>query len=139
MPLKAKVEGELVTRDHNGNSIEFYEEEFVLDDSVKTKEQAHVIIKKALLDDRLRRQHKGYKRFRTAQIVDFGKTDEKAEQSDIDKLLIRATELNCIPENLNNYKRPDHKQRALEKAIEKALERKVKPDPDNVEDHGYVD
>jgi hypothetical protein len=137
MALKVKVEGELVTRDHNGNAIEFYEEEFILGADVRTKEQAHVIVKKALLDDRLRRGHKGYKRFRTAQIVEFGTTDEPAEQSDIDKLLIKATALNCIPENLNNYKRPDHKQRALEKAI--ALAEARKPEKSNVQDLGYVD
>jgi hypothetical protein len=135
----AKVEGEVVVKDGTGTSVEFYESQFVLDDAVQNAAQARAIIKKGLISERLRREVQGYKRVRTCQIVEFTSTDDKPEQSDMDRLLIRATELNCVPENIDNYKRPDFKQRALEKAIEKAEERAKSVKPDAVQDLGYVD
>lgn len=139
MAKKAFVEGEVILRERGGSSIEFYTEEFILGDEVKDINQARVIIKKAMLDGKLREKYKNYKRFRTCQVIKFENTVEKAEHSDLDKLLIRATELNCIPENLNNYKRPDFKAKALEKAIEQAEKRKPLKSEANTEDQGYVD
>ncbi len=138
MAKKAVVEGELKIREGHNINIEFYEETFLLDDSVASLEQARAIIKKGLLNERLRKRD-NFKGIRTCQVVSFTKTDEVAEAGDLDKLLIIATELNCIPENLVNYKRPDHKIKALEKAIENAKKRKEKIEKDNVTDEGYVD
>lgn len=135
MSKKAVVEGEMILRDHNGNSIEFFSEEFVLDASIQTLEQARVIVKKAMLGDRLQRKHKGFKRVRTAQVISFTDTQEAAEHSDIDRLMIKATELGCVPDNINNYRRPEYKQKALEKAIEVA-EKRIK---DSVKDRSVID
>jgi hypothetical protein len=138
MAKLAKVEGEVVTKDGTGQAIEFYEQEFILDDAVKTAEQARSIVKKGLITERLRRTVQNFKRVRTCQIIEFTNTDAVPEQSDMDRLFLKATELNCVPENIDNYKRPDFKQRALEKAIALAEERLVKAKPDPMKDMGYV-
>ena len=139
MAKKAVVEGEIVLRDGNKTNIEFFEETFILDDAVQTLEQARQIIKKGLIAERFRKMD-NFKRVRTAQVISFENTSEAAESSDLDKMLIEATKLNCIPENLQNYKRPDHKVKALAKAIESAKARaQKKPAKDNVTDEGYID
>jgi hypothetical protein len=138
MAKLAKVEGEVVVKDGTGQSLEFYEESFVLDDAVKNTNQARSIIKKGLISERLRRVVKGYKRVRTCQIVEFTNTDQVAEQSDMDKLFLEATELGCVPENIDNYKRPDFKQKALEKAIAGAKARAKAQRPDAMQDLGEV-
>lgn len=139
MSKLAKVEGEVVVKDGTGQAVEFYEEEFILDDAVRDTNQARSIIKKGLISERLRRKVQNFKRVRTCQVIEFTTTDEVAEQSDMDKLFLKATELNCVPENIDNYKRPDYKQKALERAIENAEKRKASEKPDSVQDLGYVD
>lgn len=139
MPNKATVEGEVIVRDGTGNSIEFYTEEFIVDDAVRTAGQARSIIKKGFITDRLRKTVEGFKRVRTCQVVEFQKTSDKPENSELDQLLLKAAELECIPENIDNYKRPDYKQKALERAIAKAEERKAKAKPDAMKDLGEVD
>lgn len=140
MPKKAVCEGEVVVKDGSRSSIEFYTEEFVLDDAVKNLEQARSMIQSGLISERLRRTVENYRRVRTCQVISFTETKDKAEHSELDKLLLKATELNCIPENIESYKRPDYKAKALEKAIERALERNEKQKKsENVQDLGYVD
>lgn len=139
MSKLAKVEGELVTKDGTGTAIEFYEADFVLDDAVKDLKQARSIIRKGLITEHLRKSVKNFKRVRTCQVVDFAATEKQAENTELDKLLLKATQLNCVPENIDNYKRVDFKTKALEKAIEKALERKAKAKLDPMKDEGYVD
>jgi hypothetical protein len=56
----------------------------------------------------------------------------------LDKLLMEATALGCKPDNIDNYKRPDHKLKALQRAIDNHKERKAKAKPDET-DHGYID
>ncbi len=139
MSKLARVEGEVVVKDGTGQALEFYEAEFVLDDAVQTANQARSLIKKGLISEHLRRNVKNYKRVRTCQIVEFTTTDKVAEQSDMDKLFLEATELGCVPENIDNYKRPDYKQKALERAIANHKDRAAKAKPDNVQDLGYVE
>lgn len=139
MTKKVVVEGEYKIRDGHYVSIEFFKEEFILDDAVKTKEQARSIIKKGLIFDRLRKTS-NFKGIRTCQVVSFEDSAENSESGDLDKLLIEATELNCIPENINNYKRADYKIKALEKAIDLAKKRVQKKTKSNSEtDLGYID
>lgn len=137
MAKKAICEGEVVVRDGTNSAIEFYTEEFVLDDAVKNLEQARSMIQAGLIADRLRKNLANYRRVRTCQVTSFEVTKDKAEHSELDKLLLKATELGCMPENIESYKRPDFKAKALEKAIERHLERKEKKDP--MQDQGYVD
>ena len=139
MAKKAVCEGEVVVKDGSRSSIDFYTEEFILDDEVKSLEQARSMIQSGLISERLRKTVENYRRVRTCQIVSFTETKEKPEHSELDKLLLKATELNCIPENIESYKRPDFKAKALEKAIDRALERQAKQGKDNVQDLGYVD
>jgi hypothetical protein len=139
MSKLAKVEGEVIVKDGTGHAIEFYEQSFILDDAVKTAAQARLLIKKGLITERLRKSVTNFKRVRTCQVVEFTSSDAPAEQSDMDKLFLRATELNCVPENIDNYKRPDFKEKALQKAIALAEDRIAKSKPDAVQDLGYVD
>lgn len=116
-----------------------YTEEFFLDDSVESKEQARQIIKRGLIIDRLSKQT-NFKRVRTCQVISFAPSDEKAENGELDQLLTKAAQLECIPVNINNYRRPDYKIKALKDAIEKTEARLSAPKKkSNVEDQGYVD
>jgi hypothetical protein len=138
MAKYVKVEGEAVVKDGTGKAIEFYEAEFLLDDSVATLGQARSIIQNGLIRDKLQRQVQNFANWRTCQVVEFREEkDSQADLSDMDKLLIEATELNCIPENIDSYKRPDYKMKALQKAIEVAKARPQKEDA--FKDLGKVD
>jgi len=131
-----KVEGEVVTKDGSGKAIEFYEESFVLD--VEDKNQALSLIRKGLITDRLRRKTEGFKQVRTCQIVSINFTEEKPENDELTKVMLRAIELGCVPENIDNYKRPDYKLVALQKAIDNYEKRKKEQKPDNVTNKGVV-
>ena len=142
MAYKAIVEGEVMVRNSAGiTELDFYEESFFLDDSIDSEGVARQIIRKGLLTDRLSKKVKGFRRVRTCQIVGLEKTSDKAENSDLDKLLTEAVNLGCVPTNIDNYRRPDYKLKALQKAIdnEKARQEKLKGKKSNVQDMGYID
>jgi len=141
MARLAKAEGELVLTDGKGGvEKEFYEEEFIFDDAVKTKEQARSMLHAGLLTERLKTRD-NFKRWRTCDVVEFKETTKKAENSELDRILLEATSLGCVPEGIENYKRPDYKIKALQNAIDKHKSRmeKQKKSKDNVQDLGYVD
>lgn len=132
-----KVEGEVIVKDGTGSMIEFYEEEFVLEIGL-TKSEYLSLIRKGLIAERLRKRD-GYKRIRTCQIVSIDSTDNaKDETTDLTKAMLRAVELNCIPANLDNYKRADYKLKAILKAIDLAEKKAKAPKKDIVQDMGYV-
>ena len=133
-----KVEGDLRIKDGSGMMIDFYEEEFILSDAIKNKEQALSLIRKGLITERLSRKVAGFKSVRTCQVISIEPTTEKAEQSDLEIILLKAIELGCVPENIDNYKRPDHKLKALQKAVELAIVRAQRTQKDNVQDMGVV-
>lgn len=118
MSKLAVVEGEVLVKEGNTTNIEFYEETFVLDDAVQTLEEARRLIKKALIADKLQRTVKNFKRVRTCQVIELKNTDEKPESSELDQLMLKAVEMECVPENISSYKRTDYKIKALQKAIE---------------------
>lgn len=140
MAKKAVAEGEYLERNASGTlDIVPYTETFVLDDAVEDKNQARQIIKRGLIIDRLSKQ-KNFKRVRTCQVVSLEATAEPAENGELDQLLTRAAQLGCIPVNINNYRRPDYKIKALRDSIEKTEARLAVPKKkENVEDQGYVD
>ena len=126
-----KVEGEMVCKDGTGRRFEFFEEDFVL--SVSDINQARALIRKAMIEERLRKkevtgalEYPDFRKVRTMQVISITPTDEKAEHSELDTAMLRAIELECIPDNLDNYKRPDYKLKALEKAIAVAEARREK-------------
>ena len=121
--MLATVEGEMVIKENGNKSLEFYKEEFVLDGEIDTPQEARSIIRKGLISERLR-EKPGFAAVRTCQITDFKETDQKLGNNDLDKVLYEAIRLNCVPENINSYKRPDYKLKALNSAIEKAKKRK---------------
>lgn len=134
-----KVEGEAVVKDGTGKMITFYEQEFIIDDSIDNKNTALSLIRKGLITERLRKSLDGFHAVRTCQIISMNPTDEKPIHSEIDSALLRAIELGCVPENLENYRRPDHRLKALNKAIELAEKRKKNVKKDNVTDLGQID
>jgi hypothetical protein len=140
MAKKAIADGEYLERNPNGGyDIVPYTEEFILDDAVDSIEQARMIIKRGLITQRLSKQT-NFKRVRTCQILSFEKTVEAPENSELDQLLTKAAQLECIPVNINNYRRPDYKIKALQDAIAKAEQRAKAPKKKQVdEDQGYVD
>lgn len=141
MSKKAYVEGEVLVKDGNTTNIEFYEEEFILDECVKDIAEARRVIKKALIQDRLQKKVSNFKRVRTCQVVKFEQSVEKSETSDLDKIMYEAIELDCVPENITNYKRTDYKIKALEQAVanKKAKLAGIKPTKGNETDLGYVE
>ena len=141
MGKKAIVkDGQVVIRNNNSLEVQFFDAEFVLDDNVKSIGEARIIVQKALLEPYLKGKFPNYKRWRECPVVDLIDTEEVAEQSEIEQLIIEANALGCVPENISNYKRQDYKAKALEKAIAKAKERNAKKkQKENVQDMGYVD
>lgn len=142
MAKKVVIEGDAQIRtEANTITLTRYKETFILDDSVQDVNQARSVIKNGLLHDRLTEKVKNYKRFRTYEIKSFEDTEELAEKSKLDKLLVEATKLDCMPENLNIYSSADGKEKALERAIEskKKRQKSAKKKKNDVEDQGYVD
>ncbi len=139
MAKKAVAEGEYLERNASGTlDIVPYSEDFFLDDSITDLHQARQVIKRGLITERLAKQ-KNFKRIRTCQVVSFEDSKEKPENGELDQLLTKAAKLDCIPVNINNYRRPDYKIKALKDAIEKAEARMRAPKKSNVEDLGMVD
>lgn len=126
MDKLVKVEGELVVKDGTGRMIEFYEEEFILDESVDSIDKARSLIKKGLITERLQRKVSGFKAVRTVKVISIEDSEEKADNSDLTKAMLKAIELNCVPSNIDNYKRADYKLKALDRAIEAQEERNAK-------------
>lgn len=134
-----KVEGEAyIRRDTKTVLIDIYEEDFILDDSVESADEARSIIRKGLLDDRLKKTLENYKKFRTCQVLEFKETKDKPEGGRVDKLLVEATKLQCAPDNLSSYGSPKAKEKALEKAIHTAKNRKNNVKKNNDEELGNV-
>jgi len=134
-----KASGQWVAKDGTGHAICYYDEEFVMDDAVQTLEQARSILHAGLLTQRMQSkadEYQNFKRWRTCEVVGFDAVKEKAEFSELDKLMLRATELQCVPENIDNYRRPDYKAKALATAIAGAEERQKKAKPDAMQDLG---
>ena len=140
MAKKAVAEGEYLERNASGTlDIVPYAEDFLLDDSVTDIHQARQVIKRGLITERLSKQ-KNFKRVRTVQVILFTDSAELPENGELDQLLTKAAKLECIPVNINNYRRPDYKIKALRDAIEKAEARMKAPKKKGaVEDLGYVD
>lgn len=133
MAKSVTVEGEVVTRDGRGTAIEFYEKTFILDDAVQNESQARSVIRKGMITEALRKEVENFKHVRTCQVIEFKNTDEKPEASEVDQLLLKATQLGCVPDNIDNYKRADFKAKALEKAIAAHEARTLKEKKEDLE------
>lgn len=141
MSKTAVAQGQMYVKTGRETGFEFYEETFTLPDTVKTLPEARSVIRKGLLKERLEKTVKNFKGIRTCEITQFNDSAEVPEVDELAALLIEATKLGCVPENIDNYKRKDYKEKALKEAIERAKERKEKlaKKKGNVTDEGYVD
>lgn len=79
------------------------------------------MIKKALIHDRLQKKISNFKRVRTCQVTKLISSDQASETSDLDKIMYEAIKLDCVPENIANYKRTDYKIKALQNAVDQKL------------------
>lgn len=134
----AKCEGEVIVKSGTHSEIEFYEEDFILSNDIESEGHARIIVS-ALIADVLRKKIKNFKRVRTCQVIALEDSDQKSENGDLEDLLIEATKLQCVPENIDNYKRPDYKAKALQSAIDKHKERAKRKKPDSMKDLGPVE
>ena len=117
MANKVIVEGEAVIRDGKGNSIEMFEESFIVANT--TEAEARCIIRRGFIDERLREKLPNFKRTYLMRVKSFEPVKEESANKDLDRLFLEASELGCLPRNIANYKRKDYKAKALKTAIEK--------------------
>lgn len=142
MAYKLKVVGEYIKKtDANTKIIEFYDEEFIVD--IDNQQEALSFIKNGLLHQRLygNEKYKGYVRFRTHEPASFEKTEEKADNSEFSKLVMQATDLGCMPTNIDMYTTQESKTKVIKSAIkaDKMRKAKAKKKEQKTSDLGYVD
>lgn len=119
MAKLAKCEGQLVIKNAGGTENEYFECEFLLSDKVENIAQARSIIQAGLLHEKLLKEVPKYKNWRECQVVSLEDSDQKAETSEIEMLLLKCTEAGCVPENLSSYASEPSKIKALTKALER--------------------
>lgn len=142
MAKLVKASGQYTAKDGTGHAIAYFKEDFIMDDAVQTKEQARSILHAGLMLQRLQEKSDLYpnvRRVRECQVDEFETVKQKAENSELEKLILQATQLECVPENISDYRRPEFKAKALQTAIDLALERKKKAKPDPMQDMGEVE
>lgn len=119
MAKLAKCEGQLVVKRAGGFENEFFETEFLLSDEVQDINQARSIIQAGLLHEKLLKDVPQYKNWRECQVIELVDTNEKVESSEMELLLLKCSEVGCVPENLSSYANEKSKIKALQKAIER--------------------
>ena len=142
--FKHTVEGEYVLSGKL-TQIEYFETTFTLEEA--NPSVARSIIQNGLLEDKMRKEFKNFKRVRTSQIVKTEKVEDEKAKSDTDveleKLLAEAGNLGCVPVNYTSYKSDDMRKRQLAIAIKRRHDRQAKADKaagkESSIDKGYVD
>jgi len=107
--------------------IDEYEEVFELTEG-RVPEARAIIQNSGILDERLRKTKKNYRRWRTCQVIDVEGTTKEAtkEETKLHELLVEATKKGCLPATFKRLKRPESKIKALEKAIKNKAKRVAK-------------
>jgi len=124
--------------------IDYFETVFELEEDREA--YARAIIQNGLLQDQLKKEIPNFKRWRECHvklIEKISKTEEASTDPEIEKLLIEATELGCLPPNYHSYKSDAARKRRLKEAVEKKKasikKRAEKKDGIKIEDKGFVD
>lgn len=104
--------------------IDEYEEVFELSEG-RVPEARAIIQNSGMLDERLRKNKKNYRRWRTCQVIDIEGTTTEAtkETTKLHELLVKATKMGCIPSTFKRLKNPKTKIKHLEEAIENKVKR----------------
>jgi uncharacterized protein YecE (DUF72 family) len=80
------------------------------------------VIRKSLLDDRLKERNENYRYFRTCEIISISEANNKnnseLNDTELSKLMADAITLNCVPQNITQYTTNDQKVKALKKALQ---------------------
>lgn len=137
---KVTVEGEWEDRKRERG---FFTETFILGPEVKDIPQARVIIQNGLLTPKMQssKDYPNFSRWRTAQVIEFEDSSEMPENSELNNLLMEATNMDAIPDRLDSYKTPEAKSRVLTQAIQNEKKRRGRKPKGEVEviDQGFVD
>ena len=104
--------------------IDEYEEVFELTEG-RVPEARAIIQNSGILDERLRKTKKNYRRWRTCQVIDVQGTTKEAtkEKTELHELLVKATEMGCIPATFKRLKVDKTKIKHLKEAIENKAKR----------------
>ena len=102
------------------SQIDSYEVTFKMAEDRKPEARA-IIQNSGMLDEKLRKDKKGFKRWRTCQVINIEEIEGKVDEAEkeLEKLLIEATQLACIPIDYKSYANDKMRVGSLEKAIEK--------------------
>ena len=100
--------------------IDSYEVTFKMAEGRKSEARA-IIQNSGMLDEKLRKDKPGFKRWRTCQVTKIEEVEGKVDESvkELEKLLIEATQLACIPVDYKSYANDKMRIDTLKQAIEK--------------------
>jgi hypothetical protein len=115
-----KTKGLFVTSSSGVFSSKPYELDFLL--NINDKNLCLQVIRKSLLDDRLKERNENYRYFRTCEIISISEANNKnnseLNDTELSKLMADAITLNCVPQNITQYTTNDQKVKALKKALQ---------------------
>ena len=115
-----KTKGLFVTSSSGVFASKPYELDFLL--NINDKNLCLQVIRKSLLDDRLKERNENYRYFRTCEIVSISEANNKnnseLNDTELSKLMVDAITLNCVPQNITQYTTNDQKVKALKKALQ---------------------
>lgn len=100
--------------------IDNYEVTFEMAEGRQAEARA-IIQNSGMLDDILRKEKKGFKRWQTCQVIKTEEIEGKVKEStrELESLLLEATTLACIPVDYKSYASDSLRITALKESIEK--------------------
>ena len=97
-----KTKGLFVTSSSGVFASKPYELDFLL--NINDKNLCLQVIRKSLLDDRLKERNENYRYFRTCEIISISEANNKnnseLNDTELSKLMADAITLNCVPQNI---------------------------------------
>lgn len=105
--------------------IDEYETSFIMSEGREAEARA-IIQNSGMLDERLRKEKKNYKRWRTCNVTNIEEAKDgssKDVDQELDVLLVDATELGCIPTTYKRLASNVTRKKALQEAIKKKKSR----------------
>lgn len=128
-----KTKGLFVTSTAGVFASKPYELDFVLD--INDKQLCLQVIRKSLLDERLKETNDNYRYYRTCEIIAISETnnknDSKLNVTELSGLMAEAISLDCVPQNITQYTTIEQKIKALKKALQMSKMRAKRKINDN--------
>lgn len=109
------------------SEIDQYETTFDMAEGREAEARA-IIQNSGILDERLRKEKKSYRRWRTCQVIDIVevKDDNTSVDAELESLFIEAVNLACVPVSYKRLRKNEAKKAALVEAIKNKKTRIVK-------------